>query len=86
MLLDDAERGGVFILLCTSFVFVKVRLLADEALVVHCRRLLLVGGANARVGCVAIATMSKSAATMERDGSIDDAMVLFVWLLSPLSL
>ena len=38
LLLDD-ERGGVLclldFLLCTSFVFVKVRLFADEVLVVH---------------------------------------------------
>lgn len=38
LVLDEAERGGVFMLdflLCTSFVFVKVRLLAGEVLVVH---------------------------------------------------
>lgn len=35
LLLDDAERGGVFILLCMSFVFLKVRLFTDEVIVVH---------------------------------------------------
>ncbi len=37
LVVDDAERGVFMLdfLLCTSFVFVKVRLLADEVLVVH---------------------------------------------------